>query len=86
MANPKVTEEQIREAAYLKWLEDGAPHGDDQSYWYKAEQELGAPVKKAPARKTAAKKTASKATTTKKPAAKKPAAKKPAAKKTTAKS
>jgi len=74
---PKLTEEQIREAAYLKWLEDGAPHGQDQDYWFKAEKELGgAPAKKAPARKAAAKTPAAKKTAAKKaPAKKAPAAK-----------
>lgn len=89
MAKPKVTEEQIREAAYLKWLEDGAPHGKDQDYWFKAEADLGAPQKKAPARKAAAKKpkpkAAGKATGARNAPAKKPATKKPAAKKAAAK-
>ena len=40
MPKPKVTEEQIREAAYNMWIEDGAPDGDDQGYWYKAEEAL----------------------------------------------
>lgn len=95
MAKPKVTEEQIREAAYHKWLEDGAPHGKDQDYWYQAEQDLAKPARKAPARKAAANKTAAKATaakattakaSAKKPAARKPGAKKPAAAKTARKS
>lgn len=88
MAKPKVTEDEIREAAYLKWVEDGAPEGQDQAYWYKAEEELGAkPAKKAPARKPAAKKTAAaKTTAAKKPAAKKAPAKKAAPAKGKAKS
>jgi Protein of unknown function (DUF2934) len=82
MAKPKLTEDQIREAAYHKWLEDGAPHGKDQDYWYKAEEDLGvAPAKKAPAKKAAAKKPATKAAAAKATAEKKPAAKKPAARK-----
>lgn len=88
MAKPKVSQEQIREAAYHKWLEDGAPHGKDQDYWYKAEEELGAPAKKPAAKKAPAKKPAAKTTKTaaaKKPAAKATTAKKPAAKKAPAK-
>ena len=96
MPAKKITDEQIREAAYLMWKEDGAEHGTDQDYWYKAEQMLKAkPARKPAAKKTTAKKPAAKATTTtKKPAAtktatapkttaKSTAAKKPAAKKTT---
>jgi len=77
MPKAKATEEQIREAAYHMWLEDGAPHGDDQSYWYKAEEKLKAEKpKRAPAKKPAAKKPA---------AARKPAAKKAPARKAVAK-
>lgn len=79
MAKPKFTEEQIREAAYHKWLEDGAPEGKDQDYWYKAEQDLGVtPAKKPAAKKAPAKKPAAKAAPAKKPAAKKAPAKKTA--------
>jgi len=81
MAKPKATEDQIREAAYHKWLQDGAPHGKDQDYWLKAEAELGgAPAKKAPAKMVPAK------TAAKKPAAKKVPAKKAAPAKAKAKS
>lgn len=83
MPKPKMTEDQIREAAYHMWIEDGAPHGKDQDYWYKAVKELGAPApRKAPAKKAAAKvpaaKAAAKATPAKKPAAKKAPARKAA--------
>jgi len=81
MPKPKVTEEQIREAAYNMWIEDGAPDGDDQGYWYKAEEALaGAKPKRAPAKKAAAKKPAARAAAAKKPAAKKAPARKAAAK------
>jgi hypothetical protein len=81
MPKPKVTEDQIRETAYHMWIEDGAPHGKDQDYWYKAVEKLGAPASmKAPAKKTAAKSTAAK-----KPAAKKASAPKAASAKGKAK-
>lgn len=87
----KVTDDQIREAAYLMWKEEGGGHGSDQDYWFKAEKALkSAPAKKAAVRKTAAKKpaaakpaagkTAAKSTAAKSPAAKKPASRKIAAK------
>ncbi len=81
MPAKKVTDEEIRKAAYLMWKKEGAPHGSDQDYWYKAEQALkGASAKKPAAKKTAAKKPAATKTAT---APKTTAAKKPAAKKTT---
>lgn len=75
MPKRKPTDEEIREAAYHMWIEDGAPHGDDQAYWYKAEEALtGAAPKKAPARKAPAKKTtAAKEAPKRKAPAKKPA-------------
>lgn len=88
MPAKKITDEQIRETAYLMWKEDGGQHGSDQDYWYKAEEKLKAkPARKPAAKKTTAKKPAAKATTTtKKPAAAKTAtASKAAAKTTTAK-
>ncbi len=82
MPKAKITEDQIREAAYHMWVADGSPHGDDQSYWFKAEQQLtGSKPKRAPAKRAAAKKPAAKAKT----AAKKPAAKKAPARKSAAK-
>ncbi len=87
MPTKKVTDEQIREAAYLMWKEEGGGHGSDQDYWYKAEEALkGAPAKKRAPRKTAAKKPAAKKPAAKAAsatAAKSSTAKKPAAKKTT---
>jgi hypothetical protein len=32
----------IRERAYYLWLEAGAPHGEDQQFWYSAEREIRA--------------------------------------------
>lgn len=84
MPKRKVTDDDIRQAAYHKWVEDGAPHGKDWDYWLAAEAELAPPAKKAAAKKPAAHKPAAKAGAAKKPAAKKLAAKKPGAKKTPA--
>ena len=56
MPKKKATENEIREAAYHMWKDDGEPHGDDQAYWYKAEQALtDTKPKRAPAKKAAAK-------------------------------
>ena len=52
MPAKKITDEQIREAAYLMWKEDGEPHGSDQDFWFKAEQALKARGQEAGARKT----------------------------------
>jgi len=83
MPAKKVTDEQIREAAYLMWKKAGGDHGSDQDYWYKAEQALkGAPAKR-PAKKLAAKKPAAKKPAAKAATAKKPAATKTAPRKTT---
>lgn len=35
-----VTEQDIRERAYFKWLEAGCPDGRDQDLWLSAEKEL----------------------------------------------
>lgn len=86
MPKSKKTDAEIAEAAYHLWREEGAPHGKDQEYWYRAEQDLTAPkprkpaAAKKPAAKAAGKATAKAATA--KPAAKKPAAKAPARAKT----
>ena len=90
MPAKKITDDQIREKAYLMWQEEGEPHGSAMDYWLKAEEALKAAPAKKPARKTAAKKPAAKKPATKKTTAPKAAgttkastAKKPAAKKTT---
>lgn len=81
MPKRKVTDEEIREAAYHMWLADGAPEGGDQAYWFRAEAALtGAKPKAAPKAKAAPKKAAAaKPAPAKKPApratAKKPAPK-----------
>lgn len=50
------TEANIREAAYLFWLEEGQPQGRDQEHWLRAVDALGAPAAPAkPKRKAAAK-------------------------------
>lgn len=75
MPKRKPTDEEIREAAYHMWIDDGAPEGEDQAYWFRAEAALtGAKPKAAPKARTAATKTPAK------PAAKKPTAKKAPAK------
>jgi hypothetical protein len=33
-------EDQIREAAYFRWLDHGCPVGDDWAHWFAAEQEI----------------------------------------------
>ncbi len=79
----KATEEQIREVAYHMWREAGEPHGEDQEYWFRAEEALNAPKKRKPAAKKPAAKTAAKTAT--RTAAKKPAAKAAPKRKTAAK-
>ena len=83
MTTATLNEAQIRETAYLLWLDEGQPEGRDQEHWLKAIDALTpATPKKKPARKAAAKPKApakAKATAT---AAKKPAAKKKVAKAT----
>ena len=79
MPKRKPTDDEIREAAYHMWIEDGAPHGDDQAYWFKAEQALtGAAPKRAPAKKAAAKTPAKKTAAVKAAPKRKAPAKKPA--------
>jgi hypothetical protein len=80
-----VSEDKIREAAYLMWKHEGEPHGKDEEHWHRAAEALtpAKPARKAPAKKAAPKAAAAKAPAkapAKKPAAKKTAAKKPAAK------
>lgn len=60
-----IDDAQIREAAYLLWLDEGQPQGRDQEHWLKAvealspaQAEIAAPKKKA-ARKSPAKAAAS---------------------------
>jgi len=81
MPKRKVTDEEIREAAYHMWLNDGAPEGGDQAYWFRAEAELtGTKPKAAPKAKAAPRKPAAKAAPAKKTAPRTAAAKKPAPK------
>ena len=35
-------DEQIKRRAYQMWEADGCPHGQDQTYWFKAVAELTA--------------------------------------------
>lgn len=91
MAKATIPDEHVREAAYHMWMNEGAPEGRDQEFWYRALEALaagGAAKKKAPAKKAAAKKPAAKKPAVKaaaKPAAKKAPAKKPAGKAAAAK-
>lgn len=49
-------EAQIRETAYLIWLDEGQPQGCDQDHWLRAVDALSAPIAKTkPARKVTAK-------------------------------
>ncbi len=70
MPTPTLDEAQIREAAYLLWLDEGQPMGRDQEHWLKAIDALSPAKPKAkPARKAATKPRAAKAkTSTKSPA------------------
>jgi hypothetical protein len=61
MAKQEITPENIREAAYLMWLDEGCPEGRDQEHWLKAVDALNTPAPKAK-RKAAPKKAAKKAT------------------------
>ncbi len=47
--------EDIQRCAYSMWEADGRPHGQDQSYWFKAVAEITAEAAKTiqPARKRA---------------------------------
>ncbi len=56
MANKNITDGQIREAAYLFWLNEGQPEGRDQDHWLRAVDALTKPVAKAKAAKPVAKK------------------------------
>ena len=65
MRHKMLDEAQIRETAYLIWLDEGQPEGRDQDHWLKAIDALSAPKPKAkrkattkakaPAKKAAAK-------------------------------
>lgn len=56
MIHPTLNEAQIRETAYLFWLDDGQPQGRDQEHWLRAIDALTPAMPKAkPARKAAAK-------------------------------
>jgi hypothetical protein len=54
MTHPTPDEAQIRETAYLFWLEEGQPEGRDQEHWLKAIDAL-TPAAPKKARKTSAK-------------------------------
>ena len=63
MTKPKIDDAQIRETAYLLWLEEGRPQGRDQEHWHKAIDMLApTPVKAKPVRKAPSKPRAAKAT------------------------
>ena len=82
MAHTTLDEAQIRETAYLLWLDEGQPTGRDQEHWLKAIDALTpAKPKRKSVRKTvanSAKKAAPKAAA--KPKAKAASKKKPATK------
>jgi hypothetical protein len=84
MTTPTIDEAQIRETAYLMWLDEGQPHGRDQDHWLKAIDALNAPQPKVrkPAKRRAstAKKAAPKAAAAKKSPARKASATKSAKK------
>jgi len=70
MTTPSVTEDQIRETAYLFWLEDGQPNGRDQEHWLKAVIALSAPsAAKAPTLKSPTKRATPKSAAKAAPAA-----------------
>ena len=83
MTKTTLNEAQIRETAYLFWLDEGQPHGRDEEHWLKAIDALS-PATPKKARKAPAKPAATKAkTAAPKAAAKtKAAPKKPRAAKT----
>jgi len=57
------TDAQIRDAAYLIWLDEDQPQGRDTQHWQMALEALTAqPIKAKPVRKPAAKPRAKKAT------------------------
>ena len=49
-----LNDEQIRETAYLFWLDDGQPNGRDEEHWFRAVDALTKPTPKAKAPKRAA--------------------------------
>jgi len=56
MTHTTLDEAQIRETAYLLWLDEGQPEGRDQEHWAKAIDALTpATPKRKPARRAAAK-------------------------------
>jgi hypothetical protein len=62
MTKTNPTDAQIRDAAYLIWLDEGQPQGQDTQHWLMAVDALTArPIKAKPARKAAAKPRAKKA-------------------------
>lgn len=74
MSKAPITEDQIAEAAFYIWLEEGQPEGRDLDHWVKAKKTLEgtqSEVKKRPAKPRAKAAAATKpATTTKAPAKK----------------
>lgn len=61
MQTKNINEEQIRETAYLFWLDDGQPVGREEEHWLRAVDALTKPSPKAKAtRKAAAKPRAAK--------------------------
>ncbi len=60
MTQPNIDDAQIRETAYLFWLDEGQPQGRDQDHWLKAinvltpAQTKAKLARKAPAKKRAA--------------------------------
>lgn len=82
-------ESQIREAAYLLWLEEGQPEGRDQEHWLRAVDALSTPAAPAtpakPKRKAAAKPRAASAASAAPKKATKPRAKSKAKPKAAAK-
>lgn len=56
MTKASLDETQIRETAFLLWLDDGQPQGRDQEHWLRAIETLKkAETKTKPVRKAAAK-------------------------------
>ena len=82
MTAPKLDDAQIRETAYLFWLDEGQPEGRDQDHWLKAIDAL-TPTTPKKARKAPAKPRAKAAAKVASPKVAKPkaaaAAKKPRA-------
>ncbi len=40
ISNDKVKDEQVRERAYLIWVDEGRPHGRELDHWLRAKWEL----------------------------------------------